>query len=80
LSVGHQVARPHGQDDIADGVQDQLGLLVLDVVAAPALIRTVALLRRVVTEIRGLLIEITGLLIALASLVGAVAAMTRHWL
>ena len=33
-SVGHQVARPHGLDDVADGVQDQLGLLVLDVVAA----------------------------------------------
>jgi hypothetical protein len=38
-----------------------------------ALIRTVALLRRVVTEIR-------GLLITLASLVAVVAAMTRHWL
>ena len=34
LSVGHQVAGPHGQDDVADGVQDQLRLLVLDVVAA----------------------------------------------
>src|SRR5215207_10272826 len=34
LSVGHEVAGSHGQDDIPDGVQDQLRLLVLDVVAA----------------------------------------------
>jgi hypothetical protein len=34
LSVGHQVARPDGLDDVADGVQDQLRLVVLDIVAA----------------------------------------------
>jgi hypothetical protein len=32
--VGHQVASAHGTDDVPDGVQDQRGLLVLDVVAA----------------------------------------------
>ena len=32
--MGYQVAGPHGSDDVADGVQDQLRLLVLDVVAA----------------------------------------------
>src|SRR5215216_845108 len=33
-SVGYQVAGSHGQDDVAEGVQDQFGLLMLDVVAA----------------------------------------------
>ena len=33
-SVGHQVIGPYGSDDVADGIQDQLGLVVLDVVAA----------------------------------------------
>jgi hypothetical protein len=34
VSVGNQVARLYGMDDVADGVQHRLGLLVLDVVAA----------------------------------------------
>jgi hypothetical protein len=33
-SAGIWVAGPHGLDDVADGVQDQLGPLVLDIVAA----------------------------------------------
>ena len=33
-SVGHQVTGPYGLHDIPDGVQDQLWLLKLDVVAA----------------------------------------------
>jgi hypothetical protein len=45
-----------------------------------ALIRTLALLRRLATEMRRLLVEITRLLVALATLVAVATAITRHLL